>query len=309
MRFFWFAMLLVSCGGSVSSPTAQNDASVDDAADSVVTVSAACAARAKEVCRGFGTCDDFYLGRWYADRAACEAGEQQICERDVDVPGVVDGRKQIEACTEFLRPRSCPGGATALFCGPRIQRGTLADGSSCIYDEQCEGGLCTLKSDTSDGIIVPGCGRCARRAELSDPCSDASDRCDVVSTTLRSSGLVCDVTAGRCVARLPAGATCTFADACDTGLGCMDGKCTPTLAGSRFRLLPSGAPCNVEPNTFCSGGEWCKRTSGSGPGVCTPPFAEGEGCFVYGTCGHVNVCAPSDDGKLRCQARRPSCAG
>jgi len=313
MRHAWLALLLVSCGGNTPSSTFQSDAAVDTAndtaVDSAAAISAACAARAREVCRGFGSCSDLFQQMWYVDKDACAAGEQRICERDITVPGVVDALGQVEACTKDLASiPACPRGLAFLFCAKARPRGTLPDGTSCMYDEQCEGGICAGFGPAS--LDFPKCGHCARRPQEGDPCSDKKDECSLASTTLRDAGdLTCDKVAGKCVARLPLGASCSFADACSFGT-CTDGKCVvPPTGGMEIKLLPKGAACEGF-TEVCSGGQFCKRTSTTEAGVCTDPYSGGERCYGPSQCGHVNRCATVPGEALsRCTDARPACAG
>ncbi len=301
-----FAFFILGCSGGTSPSLAVNDAASDTAPPIAATV---CENRANVICRSIGKCDGFtYLARWYRNEAECVAGEKLVCERDLDLPGVVDAVAQVEACTKHLAMRpACAPAATPLFCSPSRARGTLAEGSGCAYDEQCESGFCAATGAGFDGELLkyPSCGTCARRPLVGDPCSALESGCDVLSTTMRGDSLVCDPAAGKCVVRKPLGEACTFADACDSGLTCNAGRCV-TAASGTIKLLATGAECGAA-DTICSGGEWCKRSS-TAPVVCTPPLALGAACSGWNTCGHVNHCADVPGEGRRCtEARR--CGG
>lgn len=272
-----------------------------------------CQRRADEVCALFDGCEPL-LGRWYADKAACVAGERQLCERDLDIPGVIDGVAQVDACSRELAasPR-CPGGPVALFCASARPRGTLSDGAPCLHDEQCAGGLCKsiLGGLAEELMLFPECGHCAPRAVVGDPCVFGNNDCDNVSTTLRPSGLACDRATSKCAVRPATLEPCASGADCDSkrcllGIGCAPALVGPPKPGSRKGdWLALGAACR---EGVCGGGLWCHDTGDPSTARCTAPGAIGDRCPERAACGHVLTCGKSPvDGWMRCLDARPAC--
>lgn len=310
------SVLLVGCGGSVSEEPV--DGGSDSATDAVADVDprTPCERRADEVCALFDACPSAWLPRWYADRAACIAGERRLCERDLDIPGVIDAAAQIDACSRELAasPR-CPTWLVPMFCASARPAGALVDGTPCLYDEQCASSFCSMPFALEEqALLYPLCGHCARRSQVGDPCVFGENQCDTGSTSLRPSGLACDRATSKCVVRPLEGEPCGTYEDCDSKR-CDDGRCYPPLVGRlkpapppRFGYLAPGAECRdaLRP---CGAGYYCKRETAASeiPEVCTAPGGVGDRCLQDTACGHVLTCVRSPYASPRCLDVRREC--
>lgn len=344
MRAMVLAFLLLGCGGRTEDAAgvdAGGGAATDAVAEVGVTLEAACARRADALCRDFATCAGLALRRWYADEAACRAGERHTCQRDAALPGIVDPVPKLLACAESLPKEPCGfrGYMPTLFCGPEPTRGTLEDGVACWFDEQCNGGLCSwVHGSSTSPTMPPSCGRCARFPAVGDACAPEVDwptACDPGSTTVRSSNLVCDPVRSTCVPRASAGEPCAFRNACAWNHVCRDGRCVAPIArigdpcgsepcaegfcdGDRCTpwseaygalwptLVGVGEECDDE-RRLCAAGAWCSSTRDGA--VCVAPTGLGEKCLGNESCGHLAACVMLDGKPRTCLDRRPLCLG
>lgn len=345
MRIAICAALFAVLGGCgvVSEDAKAGDAGLDAGPDApAITLEAACATRADAVCRDFAACAGISLRRWYADEAACRAGERHVCVRDATLPGLVDAIPKVLACADLVAKVECGarGAWITLFCGPRQGRGTLEDGAGCWYDDQCKGGLCTGGDvDLSSPLEPPSCGRCARISAPGDPCAPGSGwptNCERLSTTFKGSDLVCDPATKTCVPRAAEGAPCSFTDACASEARCVGGVCVaptarlgdacgPAVGGCaegfcwEGRCAPSseaygtvwpklvgvGEECDGD-TRWCLAGAWCSPAAF--PSICAAPLPLGAPCRGTDSCGHLAACMRVGDGSGKtCVDSRPLC--
>lgn len=225
----------------------------------------------------------------------------------------------VEACLSSFGSIGCgdleeaPEGCASLF------EGRVADGGSCLWDEECASGSC------ANDVACPG--TCVPRAAEGGDCG--STHCE--------RGLSC--VGGVCMRRSLEGEACLGADdkICATGLECVEGTpdtegtCQPapsTLAGlgepCEFpsRMCEAGLSCAYAGGNFecraqverdgacsvafpdqCPSGQAC--ATGDGPtGTCTDLAAAGEPCASARDCLGALVCLDSAEGDSKtCQER------
>jgi hypothetical protein len=201
--------------------------------------------------------------------ATSRARREELCEKTLGAPGVVNGSVALARCVEEIRSTDCD--ATPAC---EVSPGELPGGAACGVDAQCQSASC-VKSGSNT------CGVCAERAPVGAPCDrlecvegarcvllpDNATKC--VALTIREAGESCmeeTVTCGkglRCVTDesstskatcLPlgeAGAACEESTACADGLRCIRLKCAAPLA--------EGTPCIVVRNE-CEVGLACDQT-------------------------------------------------
>jgi hypothetical protein len=227
-------------------------------------------------------CVDRVLGHLRSQAIPSAVSAGSVCF----VPGGVSAclaAVEREACGERVSlesetpwPSACRG----------VISGTLADGSACALDEECQSLDCN-------------CGACAAPFVPMD-LSCSAQPCP--------GGYVCN-SESTCV---PYG---QIGEACGDAFGVREGTCAPNLfcvdgtcrAPEDYRTAGDGEPCYSprnadDPLVFCAEGFACEFER-AGEGVCRPLLAVGEPCGggSHGICAEGSFChGPSDD--LRCRA-------
>lgn len=242
-------------------------------------------------------------------QAAAAARLTTLCTNALNAPGSGIAASAVDACANALRT-SCdtPDACETLS----NSAGTLADGTACGGDAQCQGGDCKKDSGST------GCGKCAQRIPVGGACGTSDANCASGSTCVAkgsasgtcvaktklaegevcydptkpasggpatcATGLTCKVESGtaagpiKCAQRGATGAACTSESDCVTELGCIAGKCGA--------LLPDGAACTSSSN--CAAGACATDTK-----KCVP--------YQYGAAG-----AACNNDEKRCA--RGSCS-
>lgn len=166
-----------------------------------------------------------------------------------DLQKCSDGTKA--ACTEAGWASACP-----------LPKGTLKDGTPCLYDHQCSGGFCRVDEDDT-------CGKCVTRTVEGEACPFA-----------RPCVAEFECVAGTCKARVGVDEDCTETTQCLRGNLCYKGKC-----------MESGVldgPCDN--NWACNEGLVCVDNKCADAGkegdTCTP-----TSCSTGLACGADNKCA------------------
>lgn len=187
--------------------------------------------------------------------ATSRARHDQLCEKALAAPGVVDGTAALARCADAMRSTDCD---KTPEC--EVDPGELPGGAACGVDAQCQGASC-VKSGSD------ACGLCAQLAPVGAPC----DRLECVE------GSRCVLLPGnetQCVALTirKAGESCLEETAaCDKGLRCVTDESTP----SKATCVPLGeveAAC--ETSAECANDLRCIRLK------CAAPVAEGLPCII-----------------------------
>lgn len=187
--------------------------------------------------------------------AASRARYEELCEKTLGAPGVVDGGAAVTRCADALRSTDCDA-TPACAASP----GELAGGAACGVDAQCQSASCVK---TGSGA----CGVCAERAAVGAPC----DRLECVE------GARCVLLSGnetRCVELTirATGESCLEETvACAEGLRCTSDESSPPKA----TCAPLGGPeAACEETSDCASGLRCIRRE------CAAPLAEAAPCIV-----------------------------
>jgi hypothetical protein len=201
------------------------------------------------------------------------------CVAKYSLPGVPDQTANLNACASALDLAACNTEGVLAACALPTT-GTLSNGSTCVQNDQCAGGLCLLT--TSDAGATPDasavtCGTCATATAPGQPCTDP---------TLCASGdcsgnpAVCEPLPTQTAA---IGAACgNFNECAPPGYCNYDstgnsGTCAASAgldASCGFSGTGTTAPAPCEPQLTCVNN------------VCVQPPGYGE------SCAQSSVCAP-----------------
>ncbi len=206
--------------------------------------------------------------------AECQPSNERVC-----LTKAGDGERCMgDDCGAGL---ACDYTATFPVCRPVVALGEACDmGRTCVAGATCNAGSCVLLPTQGETCLFGQCAAglvcdqstqvCGERRPLGQSCNGSSECAD---------GLACDMAnfPGTCVTKSSAGGSCNGDSArCEAGLHCaIDGTCQP--------ILPAGATCTGA--EACGPQAECIFKEGpSGAGVCTPiPTTEGATCgFVCG---------------------------
>jgi hypothetical protein len=257
---------VAACGGTVGASQA-NQSACERYFAAVLSHQQTCG----DVVRPFGI-DVLSLSAFNHDSfvALCEG---LLATSNGATPDAVDG---LDSCAASLSSCSAP-----TDCASAV--GSRALASSCLFDWQCDSGLCA--GGSSPQMPGPACGVCASPIAAADPCSVLQDAC--------AQGLECAQTTGTCTPLLGFGGSCgsdLFGDNCDPGLGLACGPVT-----SLCDPAPSvGQDCT----SSCSGGAVCQPTTTQTDGVyaCVAAKSLGDACdfgAFYSECDPFLACGAS----------------
>jgi hypothetical protein len=267
-------LALVACSGSsTNSPDASPDAGG----------AASCAEYAEVTCARRLECAAGAFALEWGTAERCEAAAQEDCESRRDAVGSGLTAAVIAECATELESASCVV-VKDYELARCLARGSLADETACLYDEQCAGGNCYRVLNSN------WCGVCKTLGDVGDEC--ALDPDDGLSC---APGLICTV-AGVCEEGGPAleGESCApeTLRRCATSFRCGAGYvCVP--------LLPADAACedlfdcDIHQGLFCDPEvDRCRPLPVSTDGACLPIGAPGGAICPVG-----QYC----DGTFQCQ--------
>lgn len=207
----------------------------------------------------------------YGDTNGCVTLFEQEAAFGLSLPGISATDSQLKACADAYGTLDC-GGSEQSLTACQVA-GTLAAGTACESDSQCQSSYCKVDvSSTTGSSAAVECGQCAPKADVGGACSD-DEGCNT--------GLVCD-TGGTCSQPLAKGAACTLTGKrCDATSKCVNGTCGEPLA--------AGAKCDDTADE-CVDGTACQN------GACTSFDANvtivdvGQPCSLDGTGGKQIAC-------------------
>lgn len=281
----------------------------------VVTPEQACPDLIKAYCAKAAECFPFNQGLVWPDAATCAARLNLSCPQLAKLTGSSVTGADLMACTPKFASLSCTDyfsqTSQIQVCG--FKPGTLADGTACGEDVQCQSLYC--KKDAG-----MDCGKCTVLGKSGSVCVSGLD-CD--------KGLACVGAAGakQCTPFLMTGATCSTASnsvPCHPTLACRNGMCGPqaqlgdtcsqaaqdcdkqkglfcpaTLKCVALTTATLGSPCGQQGSTFilCNGGTSCDSVTKK----CIAPLADnatcsttaGASCQTPAKCA-ANVCKIPD---------------
>ncbi len=297
---FLATAVLLAC----SSNEPSNNAEPSKDADASVPVTAQSACEHQFRVR-FERCDTGFIAP--ATMASARTRYVDSCVSALGLTGSTRNADELEACAKAIEAEECGVVAELLpACAPKA--GTLAIGTACNVDAQCQTGRCDLQSVRAKG---QGCGVCAETTQEGELCNveqtvcamgtfcvgspespqstkckrlsyaDADASCNGFDIQCRV-GFVCASIKGadpKCIPAFAAGEECRDDAACavDAFCGYQTGKCTNRgKAGEACDAQNpciDGLGCDVEtkkcgPLTFAEPGESCGGTIACREGVC-----------------------------------------
>lgn len=270
-----------------------------------VTVAQACADVAQARCTLLQTCSATDLQIRYGSESACVSRETNNCTSSLAEPGNGNTPAADEACaqafpswacTDYLNDQNIPAAC-------QQQTGSVATGSSCAVDGQCQTGFCAIPPDAA-------CGTCSAVPVAGASCAEL---------TSCGPGLTCTSDTTTCVALGAASAACGKGAPCGAGLSCVGADATTNTQGTcQAAATTSGATCDATLKTgagcnrnaglvcnsmtktcqtvvlampgamcgddvgsqaaYCASEGTCTGTSGNTPGTCTASAADGAAC-------------------------------
>jgi hypothetical protein len=296
-------IVVTSCGSAANGPS-DGGGNLDTTPDSPgadtppITAESACVAYSAAYCQKQKECAPEVFASAYGSSEVCIRQTRYLCPWTF-VPGSGDSPTVTSNCAATISAASCANFNHNEAC--TLARGTLANGSPCQLDLQCDSGRCSRPAD-------PSCGVCRAPSAKGDPCSD-SDACggdglacdfstnSSVCKAVRKAGESCADTLdlcefqsfcnpqGMCESTKAAGAPCASTDQCqwEIGLVCLsDSRCGP------WRLVGRGETCDGN-DVSCLGGSVCNLTTMKCEAYaldgqpCTPPD-NSAGCEFGLTC-------------------------
>lgn len=260
-------LLLTACSSS-------SDADAD-AAPSKDLLSKSCQRYAEVVTRKRAACPLEPVDLDDSDEAISHLA--RTCEALFGAPGSDAAGAKMQACTDHLRQASCTEfhADTAPACAAMF-KGQLATDESCLFDSQCESGLCR-------GLSSYSCGTCRAPANIGEACGTGS------TDVLCADGLIClanTSTTGTCepieIERQAPddalGRRCEYDSDCSSEwLTCYDDRCQ-----ERWQQ-----PCSVD--LLCKPGQRCDRDTETC--VEAQLGAAGDACDYDHHCGPTLYCS------------------
>lgn len=237
-------------------------------------------------CNKLQECLPFAIKIAYKDANECITRQKSQCVKALNAPSTGATPANVSGCASAISGASCDD----LFKQPdacKTPAGTLADGTPCGDDAQCQGRSCNKTGDSE-------CGACGKRVGAGGDCTNA--QCD--------DGLECAQN-GKCVAPGAAGAACGESQPCTAPLVCSKGTCAkggeagapcaedqpcnafkglvcdPTANTCKeLKTANAGEACGVVSGGFvlCASGGHCKTSSPGGAGTCQAAAADGAAC-------------------------------
>jgi hypothetical protein len=222
---------------------------------------------ARGQCAYYERCRPLFFRASFGDSAGCNATITGLVQGQLNLPGVKVTQAQVDACNARSAARPCESTNSDPECD---FKGTLANGSPCAVNGQCESGSCFYETSPTG---TPDCGSCKPKSKVNESCK--ANSCET--------GLNCNA-ADTCIVPEPAGAACKDERDCEGTLVCLDGKCAPPGV--------KGAKCT--PTASCADGFSCVARSQT-EGVCADiQLAQlGGRCGYDETLGTITDCQTS----------------
>lgn len=296
----WLAVF--GCAGDPSTSSSSDAGS--DASPLQALRESACRDWSGRLCAGLEKCSPASFTASFPSVEACIDRKATQCLIVRFAPGM--------DLAETLDPRPCLEGYDFSTCSavlrvitgsepfpPACPHGAGVDGTPCWYAEGCEGQVCF----NADGS---GCGKCGHLVAEGQPCTSWAcaygTYCDGKCKPRGESGAACAETshcqgdlacvAGKCAARLPAGASCggDDRDPCAHGTACnpLDDTCvsiTTAGLGEPCGIVDADTIANCSPEAHCKGG-----FTAESPGICVARKQDGEACTPPEACLEPAFC-------------------
>jgi hypothetical protein len=269
----------------------------------------ACADFATAVCGRLMACTPFALQATYGTMATCLQRTALACAPSLNAPGSTTTPSQMELCVQAIGAETCDDWLDNAQPSACNFTGSVAGGSACGTNAQCQTGYCRLAAGTA-------CGTCASRSMNGMMAADGAPECAIDSDCAAT--LVCNM--GVCMSPGAQGATCTMTAPCLRSLACIGGKCaTPVAAGgtcsaatdcdgtkggycnaqktcATTSIVAASQPCGIVGSGLaaCAGGATCANVSAQGQGTCHPDATDGTACGPGIGCLAPAACVPNN---------------
>jgi hypothetical protein len=251
-----FIFAATACGSSNSPNTSDNDAGNDSGGGPAAD--AACTASAQAQCALRDSCstNHYLITRTYGDMATCVAKLHDSCVAGLAAPGTGNSPANVMACASTYSSISCVdylnGNTDAYPAACKPQVGSLANGSACRFNGQCQSTFCAVPTGLE-------CGSCAALPTTGTACNGPGAVSACGGHLLDCAGAISDdrgFIAGACQPYVT-----TVGGSCDTGHPCGEGlSCTPVSTTATGRTCQTagntvGAACGGATNPGCDGAQ------------------------------------------------------
>jgi len=312
----------------------------------------ACAAGVTLACSGKTTaggsatsaCDDYFQIAFTgscsgnvplpaSEVARIQARFDTLCNEALALPGMAITSGGLESCVAAIKAGGCSVADGQQPNGPcTFSAGSLASGTSCLTDDQCQSGACTAGNEAPDGGTVL-CGTCSTPVAVGQSCASGQScgpsavcngpigtsgpTCATItfgavgaacndSSTECNAGLYCEPSTQKCAAPGDSGTACDTDQACTSPLVCPPAA-SPGASTTCQSPGAAGAACSEDAGcvvglgctqagcatvTWASAGQPCSDTVRCLVGGCPS-----TGTTVGGVCPTVipdgQACTPS----------------
>ncbi len=265
-----FLAACTSCSGAGSGSDGGSAASGGGGSSGGgISLARACADFARATCMQASTCTPFTQALAYGSEATCEQRAVLACMPIVGAAGSSITPAGIESCAQAIQGETCVEFLDNTQPSACNFAGTLAAGSACGTDSQCQSAYCRLTPGTT-------CGKCQDRAGAAQAGPGGGPAC--LGDTDCQANLLC--AAGQCVSPAMAGGACSAQQPCIRTLACISGKCaTP---------VPVGGACAAVTDCDGASGAVCDLTRKPGVCVAIATANAGQSCGLMG--GMLTAC-------------------
>lgn len=298
----------------VQADVAETDAGCNgDASDCAASPLGACLAYAQAYCAKYLTCNPSGLRTIFGTVEVCQHREALGCPDQFTANGSSLTVAMLASCTQTRSAQAC----AEFLSDPTtncVFAGSLANGSACEYDAQCQSTKCLRGTDW--------CGTCQPRLASGATCDPLQSSCEI---GLRCANVLCSgqdgggcqastnqttctkivyeggacadnsqcggnllCLQGVCAVGKQLGDTCTALDECDAS---EELYCTPNSTGSQYACTPvlyaaAGERCDYTAGAFCLANGTCRDADGgaSATGTCSAAPADGQPCDPVSRC-------------------------
>jgi hypothetical protein len=235
--------------------------------DSGPTTDTACSSFAATLCATTQMCNAAAVTIAFGSVDDCKARLVASCTAAASAPSTGITPAKIQSCADAEKSLACSEyykTGISTVCQPIT--GSLANGSPCLDDAQCQTSFCTKAANTL-------CGTCAAPPAAGAPC--ANGKCP--------NGLRCNAS-DVCAAAATSGQKCTGSADCEGDLTCNVGLCG--------KPAQNGEACSLQGDTAAAcdplAALWCNTVSKK----CEPYkiAAAGAACGLDTTTGGLTTC-------------------
>jgi len=293
------ATLVVGCGGEFGSPSEREP---EDSGSWLSTSPRAIACRdlASAGCAQVQTCAPFVAKTGPGIGSACETHLFDECFRTAGLGGSNRTPAFVTSCASTVRASTCDTFLARYPTTCDAPKGSLVDGTSCAFSEQCESGFCGASVDSA-------CGACMRPPAIAEACvggacggnllCNSANQCAKPAVLAETCGpsapcassFFCE--SNKCVVRKKLGESCAGFGQCDSLAG--------TICGEGFKcesvkIARLGEACSLTANALVL----CEAPARCIDDRCVKPKPAGQSCASSYECeGSPGVTAKCVQGR------------